>query len=331
LIINPAIIGLTLCSLIVCGFLLYASVVGFQILRFWNTASGEESQLLLEKKTYLLSTILYYVMACELFSLFLYVFIAEDGHELFIGAMCAAGTFNVNGYGYPTLLVRLVSFILCGVWIVVNYVDNNGFDYPLIKFKQVFLFLITVLVITETALQFNYLLRLEPEIITSCCGTIFNDDAGNIAGEIIRLPVRGTGLVFYLLTCLTLLAGVYSLLKGKMAVLFSCCSTALLIVSLGALLSFISVYYYEEPMHHCPFCLLKREYHYVGYALYLTLFAAGIAGISVGVIHAFRNRPSIKAVVPLVQRRLCAVAVTGHALFALIGTWPLVFSDFKMT
>lgn len=330
MIINPAIIGLTLCSFIVLAFLIYASMVGIQILRFWDTASGEEQQLLLEKKTYLISTILYYVMACEIISLFLYVFIAEESHDLFIGAMCAAGTLNVNGYGYPTLLVRLFSFILCGVWIVLNYLDNKGYDYPLIKFKQVFLLGITLVVIMETTLQFNYLLRLEPEIITSCCGTIFSDGAGNVAGEIIRLPVRGTQISFYLLTALTLLTGINFLLKGKPAVLFSCLSGTLLVVSLGALLSFISVYYYEEPMHHCPFCLLKKEYFYIGYALYSTLFIAGIAGVSVGVIQAFRNRISIKEIVPIIQKQMCVVAVTGHGLFAVIATYPLVFSDFKM-
>lgn len=330
MIINPAIIGLSLCSVIVLFFLIYASGVGVQILRFWDIASGEEQQLLLEKKTYLISTILYYVMACELFSLFLYVFIAEENHDLFIGAMCAAGTLNVNGYGYPTLMARLASFLLCGVWLVVNYADNSGFDYPLIKFKQVFLFGITLLVIIETVLQFNYLLRLEPEIITSCCGTLFNDDAENIAGDIIRLPVRGTQVAFYLLTVLTLLAGGYFFLKGKGAVRFSFLSTALLVVSLGALLSFISVYYYEEPMHHCPFCLLKKEYFYVGYALYSTLFIAGIAGVGVGVLQPFCNRSSIKEVVPEIQERLCAVAVGGHMLFAVIVTYPLIFSDFKL-
>jgi len=39
-----------------------------------------------------------------------------------------------------------------------------------------------------------------------------------------------------------------------------------------AILSFISVYFYELPTHHCPFCILQKEYGYVGYPLYLTLF-----------------------------------------------------------
>ena len=248
-----------LCTIIVTIFLLYACLIGIQILRFWDISSGEEQQLLLEKKTYLISSILYYVMLCEIFSLFLFVFIAEDGHELFIGAMCAAGTLNVNDYGYPTLLVRLISFILCGVWIVVNYIDNNGYDYPLIKFKQIFLFGITLLIIFEGFLQFNYLLRLEPEIITSCCGTIFSDETGNVAGEIIRLPVLQTEIVFYLVTILTVLTGGYFLYTGKQALLFSCLSFALLIVGLTAILSFIAVYYYEEPTHHCPFACLKKN------------------------------------------------------------------------
>lgn len=330
MIFHPAIIGLTLCSLIVVVFLTYASMVGIQILRFWDPASGEERQLALERKTYLISTILYYVMACELLSLFLYVFTAEENHDLFVGAMCAAGTLNVNGFGYPALLVRLVSFIACGVWMVVNYTDNNGFDYPLIRFKQLLLLAITLLVMVETVLQFNYLLRLEPRVITSCCSTIFADDARNIAGEIIRLPGRGTAIVFYLLTGLVLLTGIDFLVKGRMAVSFTCLSATLSVVSLGAILSFISAYYYQQPTHHCPFCLLKPEYHAIGYALYSALSIAGIAGTGVGVVHPFRNRSSLKTIVPGIQRQLCAVAVTGHSLFAVIATWPILFSDFRM-
>ena len=104
----------------------------------------------------------------------------------------------------------------------------------------------------------------------------------------------------------------------------------MLIVGLTAILSFIAVYYYEEPTHHCPFCLLKKEYFYIGYALYAALFIASIAGISVGVIHAFRNKTSVEKIVPKTQRALCFIAIINYMIFAAIGTWPFIFSDFKL-
>ena len=49
--------------------------------------------------------------------------------------MCAAGSLYANDYGYPTLIVKLVNFLLAGIWLILNYVDNQGYDYPLIKTK----------------------------------------------------------------------------------------------------------------------------------------------------------------------------------------------------
>ena len=58
------------------------------------------------------------------------------------------------------------------------------------------------------------------------------------------------------------------------------------------MLSFLSLYIYEHPHHHCPFCILKPEYHYLGYALYVPLFAATAAGLGGGAVQAFAGRPS---------------------------------------
>ena len=67
-------------------------------------------QLILERKTYLISTLLTYLLGFELLSLFLYVFTADQLHTFFVGAMCAAGTLYVNGYGYPALILKVVIF-----------------------------------------------------------------------------------------------------------------------------------------------------------------------------------------------------------------------------
>ena len=42
-------------------------------------------------------------------------------------------------------------------------------------------------------------------------------------------------------------------------------------VSLAAMVSFISPYVYEMPSHHCPFDVLQSGYHWIGYPLYLLL------------------------------------------------------------
>ncbi len=330
MITDPAIIGLMFTAITGACFLIYASGIGVRIIIGWDMKNGDERQLLLERKTCLISVILYYVMLCEFLSLFLFVFIAEDIHSLFIGAMCAAGTLNVNGFGWPGLLIKLINLVLCGIWLITNYVDNRGYDYPLIRFKYKFLLIITLLVVCETALLFSYFTRLSPEIITSCCGTLFNEDARSVAGQIVSLPMIETSTIFYLLVALTAGTGIYFCRTEKLAGVFSGLSIMVLPVGLASILSFISVYFYQQPTHHCPFCLLKKEYHHVGYILYLALFTGGVAGAGTGIIDRFKTHVSIEKVVPKIQKQLCRVSLIGYGLFVGISACPILFSDFML-
>jgi len=328
--LSPAIIALIACSLMVGGMTVFASMFGLQIITGWDIRSGSQKQLDLERKTYLISTVLNYVMVCQLFSLFLFVATADRIHDLFPGAMCAAGTLYVNPYGYATLVLKIMSFILGGIWLIVNHVDHQGYDYPLIKFKYKFLVGVTFLILFETVLQLRYLAALDPEVITSCCGALFGDNAQNIAADVAHLPSFGTMIVFYGGMLLMLGVGTRFYMTGKHAAIFSGLSSGLFLVCIAAIISFISVYFYELPTHHCPFCLLQVEYHHVGYILYLFLFGAGIMGAGAGVVQPFKNLESLKNIIPAVQKRLCLGCVLAYTAFALVATYPLIFSDFKL-
>ena len=70
MILNPAVITLILVSLLTAAFAVYASTVGYRILRDWDIASGSEGQLALERETYLVSSVLTHLFAVGLFSMF---------------------------------------------------------------------------------------------------------------------------------------------------------------------------------------------------------------------------------------------------------------------
>ena len=70
---------------------------------------------------------------------------------------------------------------------------------------------------------------------------------------------------FYGWTALTLVAGFLFFFKGKGGYLFAGLSGILFLIAATSIFSFISLYVYELPTHHCPFCVLQREYGYVGY------------------------------------------------------------------
>ena len=130
MIFHPGILALVLVSALTSLMLLYSSYFGLVILKRWDMRSGSELQLILERKTYLISTMVTYAFAFQLVSFFLFVMTAENLHTLFVGAMCAAGTLNVNNYGYPALLLKITNCIIAGVWLIINYTDNKAYDYP---------------------------------------------------------------------------------------------------------------------------------------------------------------------------------------------------------
>ena len=330
MIINPAIIALVLGSLLITVFAFYALFTALRILRHWDVRSGSEIQLALERKTYLISTIFGYLLGFELFSLFLFVYTAEHIHDLFVGAMCAAGSLNVNGYGYVTLVLKIFTFMFCGVWMIINWADNRAYDYPLIRPKYKLLVLLTVMISLETFLQTGYFMGLRADVITSCCGTLFSVDAQGIAGEIAGLPPYGTRIVFYLAVILTLRVGIHLLATGKGGAAFGVLAGVTTVVSLVAVVSFISLYFYQLPTHHCPFCLLQKDYHYIGYPLYLSLFLAGITGVGTGVLERLKGPESLAGVIPALQKRLCLFSMAGFVIFALIATYPMIFSDFSL-
>ena len=144
MIFYPSVLALLAGSLLTVSILLYACWYGIEILRRWDIHSGSELQLSLERRTYLISTIMAYALGFQLLSLFLFVYTADHLSSLFSGAMCAAGTLNVNRWGYPTLIMKIVNFLAAGVWLIINSTDNSANDYPLIRKKYALLLPITL-------------------------------------------------------------------------------------------------------------------------------------------------------------------------------------------
>jgi hypothetical protein len=307
--------------------LLLSAFFGVSILRRWDISSGSEVQLALERKTYLISTFMVYVLWFQLASFFLFIYTADRLHELFVGAMCAAGTLNVNGYGYPALILKMANFILAGIWLVVNYVDNRAYDYPLIKKKYAMLLILTPCILAEAIIQGMYFAGMKADLITSCCGSLFSTGGETVASELASLPRIPLKITFYFSIAFTFMAGVFFLWKeNSRGALFSLANGITFLISVAAIISFYSLYIYELPTHHCPFCMLQREYRYLGYVFYLPLLCAAVTGSGVGVLGHFRRIESLKDIVPLTQRRLVATTLISYFLFSAVATYTMISS-----
>ena len=327
MLITPAIVALQGIAFSVTGAVLLASGFAWRILRHWDIHSGSELQLRLERQTYLIATLLGFALGAELLSLLLFVHTAESLSSQFVGAMCATGVLNVDAFGFPTLLLKIAVFFLATLWLLLNRVDNRGYDYPLVRVKYGLLLVIAPLTLAEGTVQTSYFLGLKPEVITSCCGSLFSSDNQGVAAELAGLPPGPTLALFYVIALFLAAGGLAFLRWLQLGPLFAITSLLGFAVAIAAIIAFLSPYVYENPNHHCPFCLLKAGYDYVGYALYLPLFAAATVGLSAGVIAPFRHIVSLRAVIPREVRWLTKLALAGFGLFYGLATWLLLRSN----
>lgn len=326
MVFQPAIIALLLASLV--GTLMVAASVPFAVgvLRRWNTASGSEAQLEMEKRTYLVSTLLVVVLVSELASLVLFVFNADRMSSLFVGAMCAVGTLNVNEFGFPALYLKIVVFFAASVWLVLNHVDSRGYDYPLVRVKYGSLLVLAPLMLAAAGVQLAYFLGLRADVIASCCSTLFSGNTQVTSDKLATMAPEAALAALALALGAVLVLGRRVLSSGRGAIVYAVASGLAFVVALEAVVAAISVYIYEMPQHHCPFCILKGEYGHVGYALYLPLFAATALGLGGGVAALSARVASLAEAGPRIMRRCVGASMAGFALFAAVTVWLILRS-----
>lgn len=332
MILHPGILALLVGSLIVTAMMGYSSLLGLTILRKWDISSSAPSQLALERKTYLISTIMNSVFGFEIFSSLLFIYTVDDIHRIFVGSMCATGSLNANPVGWYVLYTKIVIFFVASVWIAFNYIDQRADDYPLVRKKYAMLMVITPIVALDTYLQLKYFLGLKPDIITSCCGALFSESGSGIASSLSSLPIKPTMALFYgaiLLFLVHLLASIRiqnSLVRSLLPV------TAFLVfvASIAAVISFLSLYFYEIPTHHCPFDILQSGYYFVGFPLYITLFSGVFFGMMAGLVEPFKKLPSLRGTIIKLQKKWAFLSVVLILLFTVIASWPIVFSSFTL-
>jgi len=328
--VHPAVAALAAWSVLAGLLALHSAWWAGRILWGWNPQSGDEGQLQLERSTSLVASVLGLGLAFQVLSVFLFVFTAEQLHGRFVGAMCAAGTLHVNGFGYPALGLKLANCFLGGLWLVLNRADTLGYDHPLIRVKYRLVLLLAPLLLIGEGLQVAYLAGLKADVITSCCGSLFGQEAQGLVSELASLPWRTALAALLGTTLLTAGTGIRFLRTGKGGHLFAAAGAAGVLVAAVALVSAVNLYVYELPTHHCPFCLLKSEYGFVGYGFYLLLLAGGVASLGLGATLPFRATPSLADALPRLQRRLGLAVVLASAGFLLLSAAAIARSNLRL-
>ena len=306
-----------------------------RILRFWDAEADTARQIQLENETWLSALLMEYGMVLQLVSLLILVLAADRYAEILIGAMCATGAFLANGYGIPLLLVKILGIFLYGFWIVLHRLDMRSEYLPLTRIKFWYALFLAPLLVLDMILLLMYLVQLQPDIITSCCGVIFGQATGDGKNLIGPVPVRLVMVVFYGLALL--LSGFILVLLKKIdrgffsgekitGIIFSLLWLSFFFLSLLVITAVISSYIYQMPFHRCPFDILKKEYHFVGYFIYLLLFWATFLGMSTGLTSLFVTISSLQQPVRSFQKAALRLSFVLLPLFLVMVSWfPIVY------
>lgn len=329
MILQPGVLALILGSLGTTGLLLYAAGIGIQILRGWDITSSSEQQLMLERKTALVSSIIAILLGFQVLTLALFVYTADILHPLFTGSMCAVGTLNVNIFGYPTLFAKLICTIVSGIWLILNRADNRASNSPLTRIKFAWLLVLAPLAVIESITLLIYFMKLKPDVITSCCGSLFEGGTATISSLLSGLTPTPTAITFYVLAAATVLSSLYTWRTGRGSLLLASGSCITFVTGIASLIAFFCRYYYEMPAHHCPFCLLQPEYGRIGFLLYGLLIMGIISGCGCGSLEQHKFKSGLLRVIPQLQRRLAAWTAISFALYLTLVTYRVIISSFK--
>jgi len=334
MILHPWILGLIIGHSALLAVFSLGVINAWQIFRGWDYNSTEEKQFLLEKKTYLVSTVMNFALFIQILMLFLFEMAADELANVLPGAMCAVGTLSSGSYGFPLLNLKIVSFFAYFIWLMINYLDNLMETYPLVRRKYLGLMLIYPLAVVETALLFMFASDLDPSVITSCCGSVYNEGTEGLGGSLAGASASFILPLFFSIVILLLInrfvlnrrdtgrKRLGNLLEFPLWIAF-------FITAIAVIISFISTYVYEMLSHKCPFCFMGAEYCYYGIPLYFFLFIATAAGMTGGLLEMIEQPQALKEKAGFLQKRMNAVSLWSMSAFIVTGFLPFVIYYIK--
>ena len=314
----PEIIAINILNILFVFFGFVAFLLGLKIVLQWSVNATTSCQYKLEKESYLASSIIKYIFYIKVPLLLFFIYLLDKLSFSISGAMCGTGVINADSFGIALLFLKVLNIYLFAYWIVLNAQDMKYESQPYIKTKFSLFLLLYFLLIVEIAFETHFFFSLDIKSVVDCCGVLFSSTNGTYLSLILH---QESSLL------LTLFYGNYLFLMFskvmKQKYLFSLYNILYSIISLITLIAFFGTYIYESPTHHCPFCMLQPEYHYIGYLLYLFLFLGTFNGVVLGVVKLNKEEENEKYNTSLFFNTLYLLVVTLYPLSYIIknGVW----------
>jgi len=307
---NGWVLGLIIGQLAVAAINVAAFFNAVKIVRHWDTGTMSGLQLELEHRSELIATIVSWTLLFQMFSLAVFEITARSLAPFVPGAMCTVGILNSQILGWPVLFLKMAALYLYGWWIVLHHVDKQVEGFPLTRLKSWYLIVLLPVVLVDLLMQIGFFMGLDPSVITSCCGVVFEVQGEGFGSSVASLPPKLTmgGLV----GLVTILALSSLLMRRKITqcncIAFASGSAGALLLGIAGVISFVAPHVYMMPALHCPFIFLDEEHLNYGYVVYLPLFAASFVGMSAGVL-------------AVIERHFQALATVSHGIETQYIRW----------
>lgn len=244
------------------------------IIKNWDYKKTTTRQYKLEKTSYLVILIISFTLIVKIFLFPYFAYSLDNLSNIVPGAMCAAGIVGANDFGQINLSLKILILFFIGIWLIINSLDLKDKTYPYTKKKYLFYILIFILSIFEMILDILFLEGIPTTEPVMCCSVIFG--INSVGSKIpFDLSISMLLIIFYLLYLLIIFINIQ-----KQALLNLIINFLFLYIGYYAVTYFFSTYVYQLPTHQCPFCMLQKEYYFIGYFIWSTLFLGTFFGVA---------------------------------------------------
>jgi len=271
-------------QIILIILLFIAFYFSVSIIKNWDYEKTSTKQYKLEKTSYLVILIISFTLIVKIFLFPYFAYSLDNLSNIVPGAMCAAGIVGANEFGQINLSLKILILFFIGIWLIINSLDLKAKTYPYTKKKYLFYSFIFALCIIETSLDFLFLNNISTKEPVMCCSTIFG--VNSVGSKIpFDLSISLLLIIFYLLYLLIVFINIQ-----KQALLNLVINFLFLYIAYYAVTYFFSTYVYQLPTHQCPFCMLQKEYSFIGYFIWSTLFLGTFFGVASYVLKVFISK-----------------------------------------
>jgi hypothetical protein len=265
--LSPFVQAILILDIVFIFFAFITLVLSAKIFFSWDINSTLKKQYKLEKSSFLSATIIKYIFLLKLPLFLFFIFTLDSISNVLTGAMCAAGVVDATPYGIYLLIVKVLNIYLFGFWLVLHKFDSKYETMPYTKVKFGFFILLFFILMLEIILEFLMFSDIDIDKMVSCCGVLYSSVASSSFFDIFSIDKSLLVWMFYinflLITIFYLFKKVY---------FYAIFNITFLYIAILSLISFFGTYIYELPTHNCPFCFLQKDYYYIGYVIYITLF-----------------------------------------------------------